>query len=211
MVLGAAILVWKTVCRSEPADLAASSLQRGIAPMLTDEHSVKMIIQWLFLSALGAAGLLSFTSYITADITPLPLLWVLPLSIYLLTFVIAFGHSQFKTGWLTQSWIPLLVAEPICMNISPGAVLAINMALLLVLCLATNIELVVQNQRLPVCQPFIWPLLLVAHWAALWLRSWHRCASNLPAIETLSFSHSRSINCSNTAMVWEGGELLPEL
>ena len=36
--------------------------------------------------------LLGVTTYITTDIAAVPLLWVLPLAIYLLTFILAFGR-----------------------------------------------------------------------------------------------------------------------
>ena len=32
------------------------------------------------------------TTYITTDLAAVPLLWVLPLAIYLLTFILAFGR-----------------------------------------------------------------------------------------------------------------------
>ena len=48
--------------------------------------------------------MLGVTTFITPDVAALPLLWVLPLAIYLATFVVAFGRS--------------------CRVVSPGLVLA---------------------------------------------------------------------------------------
>jgi hypothetical protein len=45
---------------------------------------------WFILSALGSVMLLATTNWLTQDVAPVPLLWVLPLSIYLLTFILTF-------------------------------------------------------------------------------------------------------------------------
>ncbi|MEA2430674.1 MAG: hypothetical protein QOI19_1147, partial [Thermoleophilaceae bacterium] len=46
---------------------------------------------WLALAAVPSSLMLGVTTYATRDLTPFPLLWVLPLAIYLLTFVVAFA------------------------------------------------------------------------------------------------------------------------
>lgn len=50
---------------------------------------------WLFLSASASILLLSVTNHLTQNIASIPFLWVLPLSLYLLTFIICFERS----GW----------------------------------------------------------------------------------------------------------------
>ncbi|SDR51832.1 hypothetical protein SAMN05444161_5119 [Rhizobiales bacterium GAS191] len=49
---------------------------------------------WLLYSALGSVLLLATTNQIAQWSAVVPFLWVLPLSIYLLTFVFAFGHQR---------------------------------------------------------------------------------------------------------------------
>jgi hypothetical protein len=49
-------------------------------------------LRWLVLAAIPASLMLGVTSFITADLAAVPLLWVLPLSLYLATFVVAFGR-----------------------------------------------------------------------------------------------------------------------
>jgi len=53
--------------------------------------------KWVVLSAVPAALLLGTTRHIAADVASFPLLWVVPLTLYLLTFVIAFrsGSERF--------------------------------------------------------------------------------------------------------------------
>jgi hypothetical protein len=51
---------------------------------------------WLILAAVPSSLMLGVTSYLTADLAAVPLLWVLPLSLYLATFVVAFGRPAEK-------------------------------------------------------------------------------------------------------------------
>jgi hypothetical protein len=48
-------------------------------------------VRWLALAAVPSSLMLGVTTYATRDLTPFPLLWVLPLAVYLLTFVMAFA------------------------------------------------------------------------------------------------------------------------
>jgi len=59
-------------------------------------------LAWFALSACGAMLLLSVTNHIDANVAAVPLLWVLPLAVYLLTFVLTFGaRSLYTQGvWL---------------------------------------------------------------------------------------------------------------
>jgi hypothetical protein len=47
---------------------------------------------WILLAATASALLLAVTSHITQNIAPIPFLWVLPLTLYLMTFVLCFGR-----------------------------------------------------------------------------------------------------------------------
>ena len=47
-------------------------------------------LRWVVLAFVPSSLLVGVTNAITTDIAPIPLLWVIPLSIYLLTFIIAF-------------------------------------------------------------------------------------------------------------------------
>ncbi len=47
-------------------------------------------LQWVFLSAVPTFLLVATTTHITRVIAPVPLIWIVPLSVFLLTFVIAF-------------------------------------------------------------------------------------------------------------------------
>jgi len=65
-------------------------------PALVDAPTVKWRERgwWVLLAAVPSSLMLGVTSHITIDLAPMPLLWVLPLAMYLTTFVIAFGHPS---------------------------------------------------------------------------------------------------------------------
>jgi hypothetical protein len=56
-------------------------------------------VAWMFLSAVGSGLLVSFTSRMTQDIAPIPMLWIIPLSLYLLTFIFCFG-GMYRRDWI---------------------------------------------------------------------------------------------------------------
>ncbi len=60
---------------------------------------------WFALAAAGSMLLLSVTNHIDENVAAVPLLWVLPLALYLLTFVLAFGT---RTIYRRSLWIRLL-------------------------------------------------------------------------------------------------------
>jgi hypothetical protein len=51
---------------------------------------------WVGLSAIPSGLLVAVTAHISTDVAPMPLLWIVPLSLYLLSFVVAFRPA----GWL---------------------------------------------------------------------------------------------------------------
>ncbi|MBG87668.1 MAG: hypothetical protein CMO80_12305 [Verrucomicrobiales bacterium] len=62
---------------------------------------------WLLLPASASALLLATTNKLTQDVAVIPFLWVLPLAIYLLTFIFCFAEIKF---YWRRIFIPLLVA-----------------------------------------------------------------------------------------------------
>jgi hypothetical protein len=56
--------------------------------------------RWVVLSFVPSSLMLGVTTYITADVAAVPLLWVIPLALYLLTLVLAFTGKQFASAAL---------------------------------------------------------------------------------------------------------------
>jgi hypothetical protein len=63
----------------------------------------------ILLAALPSSLLLSVTTHLTTDIAPVPLLWVLPLGLYLLSFVVAFGYYPPAVRRLVGRFTPMLL------------------------------------------------------------------------------------------------------
>ncbi len=53
----------------------------------------KRQLEWLALAFIPSCLLMGVTTYITSDVISAPLIWILPLALYLLTFVIAFSSK----------------------------------------------------------------------------------------------------------------------
>ncbi|HEX9021933.1 MAG TPA: hypothetical protein VF903_11800, partial [Nitrospirota bacterium] len=51
-------------------------------------------ILWLLLAACASTLLLAVTNHLTQNVAPIPFLWVLPLSLYLLTFILTFDFER---------------------------------------------------------------------------------------------------------------------
>ncbi|VTS06755.1 fused MFS/spermidine synthase [Tuwongella immobilis] len=80
--------------------LCGISIGRGTPPPVTEAAetppqpiTTARRLRWIGLSALPSSLLVSVTSYLTTDLAPMPLLWLLPLALYLLTFMLAFSTS----------------------------------------------------------------------------------------------------------------------
>ena len=67
--------------------------------------------RWLVLAAVPSSLMLSVTSYLSTDIAAVPLLWILPLTGYLLSFVVAFGPRVLIRRDLPARLVPILVCS----------------------------------------------------------------------------------------------------
>lgn len=67
-------------------------------------------LRWIILAMVPSGLLISVTTHITADIAAAPLLWVIPLALYLLTYVFVFARKQrLPHRWMLIIQGPLLV------------------------------------------------------------------------------------------------------
>ena len=63
-------------------------------------------LRWLLLAFAPSSLMLGVTNYITIDIASVPLLWIIPLALYLLTMVFAFARRQFFSPRLADVIVP---------------------------------------------------------------------------------------------------------
>lgn len=71
--------------------------------------SLRLRGRWVVLAMIPSSLLLSVTTYATTDIAAIPLLWLVPMAIYLLTFILAFAGKPLIPRALLLRWMPLVV------------------------------------------------------------------------------------------------------
>ena len=69
---------------------------------------------WLLLAFVPSSLLLSVTTYLTTDLAAIPLLWIIPLALYLLTFIIAFARRPGSQPYFLARWMPLVLLIVAC-------------------------------------------------------------------------------------------------
>ena len=75
------------------------------------------LILWILLAACGTILLLSATNFICQDVAVVPFIWIIPLSLYLISFTIVFDNPRWYPRWL---WLPALfiVIQPLFAQLS---------------------------------------------------------------------------------------------
>jgi len=100
---------------------------------------------WLALSFAPSSLLLGVTTHITTDIAAVPLLWVIPLALYLLTFVIAFSRRPLlKSSLLGHIQLIVLFGAFVLLPVidNPWITILINLVIFFVMALVCHTELV---------------------------------------------------------------------
>jgi hypothetical protein len=104
LIAGCGALVWHSPRRpAAVADGAAEPCRRPAAPSWSDAG------WWMLLAGVPAGLLVAVTAHISTDVAAVPLLWVLPLALYLLTFVIVFQRRRLVPHRLVVAIQPLCV------------------------------------------------------------------------------------------------------
>ena len=97
LLLGA--LAWRVSRAQSPAgESVAVAGSTGEANSIGSPE-LKKQLRWIALSAAGSMLLLAVSNHITQNVASVPLLWILPLTLYLLTFILTFDG----TGWYKRA------------------------------------------------------------------------------------------------------------
>ncbi len=119
-VLLVAALAWR-VSRADltgaasTADIPMTEIADAVQSVAMPKATIQL--RWIALSAAGSMLLLAVSNHITQNVASVPLLWILPLTLYLLTFILTFDG----TGWYRRA-----------MYAGPFFVMVIGMCFLLV-------------------------------------------------------------------------------
>lgn len=85
----------------------------------TETHAVKTTwgrrLRWLALPAFASAMLLATTNHLCQDVAVIPFLWVAPLSLYLISFIICFDHPRWyvRSAWAIGGMIFIFLTSAI--------------------------------------------------------------------------------------------------
>jgi hypothetical protein len=88
-ILCASVAPWRISAAESSNSVAVTAADRSLRPTLARRLS------WVLLAACGSAMLLSVTNIICQQVAVFPFLWVLPLCLYLTSFIICFEYSRF--------------------------------------------------------------------------------------------------------------------
>ena len=109
-------------------------------------------VRWIALAFIPSSLMLGVTTYISTDIAAVPLIWVVPLALYLATFVIAFGRRARREGAsAAERRVPLL-ATIVAVFMASNAVLPIQFDMPLHLAMFTAVALMC-HERLAAERP----------------------------------------------------------
>src|SRR5437016_6115733 len=106
----------------------AMLLWRSPVPALADPPRGRLTglaarrrLRWVLLALVPSSLMLSVTTFISADVEAIPLLWVIPLAIYLLTFVLVFRSEEHTSEFqsLTNLVCRLLLEKKKLMHTLP--------------------------------------------------------------------------------------------
>lgn len=107
--------VWSIGFLAFAAACSACAVQAGRAPAHTKpsghvgtdiKPSAGRRLMWFALAAVASTMLLATTSQISQEVAVIPFLWMLPLALYLLSFILCF---EYERSYLRALWLPLLV------------------------------------------------------------------------------------------------------
>ena len=83
-------------------------------------------LEWIALAFFPSSILLGVTTHISTEIFSAPLIWVLPLAVYLLTFVIAFSRRQIVRARTVETFQPIVVSLVVGLLLSYNAEVRIS-------------------------------------------------------------------------------------
>jgi hypothetical protein len=153
-------VVLALTCAVRAARAPASITREGSADADERDVPARQRWQWIALAAVPSSLMLGVTSLLTADAAGLPFLWVLPLGLYLLTFVIAFaprvGPSPLWARYLPMAAVVFMLLWMIKATEPLAFVLGAYLAAFFVAAMACHTELA--RRRPP-------PRLLTAYYA----------------------------------------------
>jgi len=143
---GYVVLVLLTMATLAALRRTPASIHREVT---SDRPDLRRRFTWLAASFVPSALMLAVTTHISVNLAPMPMVWTLPLAIYLVTFIIAFGRRfRVSSRRVAQLALPVLVLfcpvvglqVPVVFSID-AVLIVVHLALLLTACLLCHTAL----------------------------------------------------------------------
>jgi len=141
LALGCAAFAWR---RNAPVSGDAAT-EGAVATLATPVTALRRA-RWVALAFVPSSLMLAVTTYVSTDIAAVPLLWILPLALYLLTFALAFGRHSTAVGSVARRILPLLVVPLTLFMVAKvraplGAIVSLHLAAFGVMALNCHVDL----------------------------------------------------------------------
>jgi hypothetical protein len=143
---------WRLFRSSGPLAMPlAETSQTAVA--VEQRPAVGSVVLWLSLSACGSALLLATTNQLCQDVAVVPFLWIAPLSVYLLTFILCFDSPRWYVRPVFLGALPLAITAAAATmiwgvgkfqgwSLPLGVQIGVYLAALFVCCMGCHGELV---------------------------------------------------------------------
>jgi hypothetical protein len=105
-----------------------------------------VIYKWLLYGAAGVIVFLAATNILTAEIAPIPVLWMMPLAIYLFSFVLNFKKRPWCPNWVTKGFYFIIAFSILFYFVSILRILPIIISLTLLLIFTFLLCMICQNR-----------------------------------------------------------------
>ena len=92
VVMAVLIVACGTGALRRQRDVRGQLAEQGLAAAPPAAIPGRQRVRWVVLSFVPSALMLAVTTHITTDVASVPLFWVAPLAVYILTFIVAFGR-----------------------------------------------------------------------------------------------------------------------
>jgi len=142
LVLLVAACAWMVIQRQSTMAMASASV-----PIASVQLSILDRARWVIYAAVPSSLLIGVTTHISTDVAAVPLLWIVPLALYLLSFVLVFSRRPLVPhSWMVkaEAYALVIAAIPLFWNLRlpglPG--IALNLFVLFVVAMVCHGELV---------------------------------------------------------------------
>lgn len=142
--LGLVLICALIVLSHKPSDAAPIEEESVIRRHAPIEN--RRILRWVGLAALPSSLLLGSTAHVSTDLAPVPLLWVVPLALYLLSFIIVFARWPEALHRLVARITPMLLVFVVLSLLTRaseplGLIAGLHFAALFAVCLVCHGEM----------------------------------------------------------------------